>query len=348
VPGASPGIDASGATSNTADANGDMTIALPPDSGSTTGTTGNASGATTGTTGNASGATTGTTGNASGSTTGATGNASGATTGAAADASASDGSPVGNAGARWIPSKNTTFYWELANAPPDNTKNVGAYDIDGWGNTASEVAALHAMGVKVVCYMDVGSYEPGRPDASSFPATLKGNGVQGWPGEIWLDVRPSGPSYSTLQSLMLARFKVCQSKGFDAVEPDNMDSYLNNPGFPTTSADQLAFNEWVAATVHGLGMAVFQKNDLDQIPTLVSYFDGILDEQCNTYSECSKLAPYTNANKPAWDAEYTSDGQTTAAFCPADTSAGIVGALFALSLNGSVFQPCPNDIGRIH
>jgi hypothetical protein len=241
----------------------------------------------------------------------------------------------------WIPAKDTTFYWDLSNAPPDNTKNVGAYDIDGWNNTAAEVAALHAKGMKVVCYMDVGTYEPGRPDSSNFPAGAKGAAVQGWPGELWLDVRPSGQNYATLQSIMLARFKACQTKGFDAVEPDNMDSYDNSPGFSTSAADQLTYNEWVAQTVHGLGLAVFQKNDLAQIPTLVTYFDGILDEQCNEYSECASLAPYTSANKPAWNAEY--NGGTT--FCSADVSAGIVGALFALALDGSIFMPCSNDVG---
>jgi hypothetical protein len=249
---------------------------------------------------------------------------------------------------RWIPARDTTFYWDLTNAPPDNTKNVGAYDIDGWNNTASEVATLHALGVKVVCYMDVGSYEPGRPDSSDFPASLKGSAVAGWPGELWLDVEPSGPDYATLQSIMLARFKVCQEKGFDAVEPDNMDSYENDPGFSTTAADQLAYDEWVAETVHSLGMAVFQKNDLDQISALLPYFDGILDEECNHYSECATLAPYTQANKPVWDAEYEEDGETTSAFCAADIRAKIVGALFSINLDGSVFQPCSDDVGKLH
>jgi hypothetical protein len=251
-------------------------------------------------------------------------------------------------GAHWIPSEGTTFYWDLSNAPPDNTKNVGAYDIDGWNNTAAEVAALHARGLKVVCYMDAGTYEPGRPDSSSFPASLKGKGVAGWPGELWLDVRPSGPSYAALQSIMLARFKVCQQKGFDAVEPDNIDSYQNNPGFSTTAADQLAYNRWLATTVHGLGLAIFQKNDLDQVSALEPFFDGILDEECNKYSECSALAPYTAAHKPVWDAEYKEDGESTAAFCPGDMTAGIVGALFALNLDGSLFEPCSNDVGNVH
>ena len=79
-----------------------------------------------------------------------------------------------------------------------------------------------------------------------------------------------------------------------------------------------------------------------------TYFDGILDEECNKYSECDTLAPYSAANKPVWDAEYQEDGETTAQFCNADGQAGIAGALFALALDGSLFEPCPNDIGVIN
>jgi hypothetical protein len=250
-------------------------------------------------------------------------------------------------GGRWIPSKATTFYWQLQGAP-DNGKNVGAYDLDGFDNDAAKVAALHALGKKVVCYMDAGTYEPGRPDSSQFAAALLGADVVGWPGEKWLDIRPAGPHYAELQAIMTARFRICQQKGFDAVEPDNIDSYANSAGFNATAADQLAYDRWIATTVHGLGLAVLQKNDLDQIPQLVGDFDGVLDEECNKYSECDTLAPYVAAGKPAWNAEYTDDGETTAAFCSADATAGITGALFSLALDGSVFQPCPDDVGVIN
>jgi hypothetical protein len=282
---------------------------------------------------------------------GRVGSAGAAGTAGAAGVTGSAGATgaAGAAGsAHWKPAQGTTFYWDLSNAPPDNTKNVGAYDIDGWNNTAQEVATLHARGVKVVCYMDAGTYEPGRPDSGSFPTSLKGKAVEGWPGEFWLDVTAAGPNHAALQAIMLARFKTCQQKGFDAVEPDNLDSYENKPGFATTAADQLAYNEWIATTVHGLGLAVFQKNDLDQIDTLQPFFDGILDEECNKYSECSTLAPYTAAGKPAWDAEYKEDGESTGSFCAADIKANIVGALFALDLDGSLFDPCTNDVGAIH
>jgi len=264
------------------------------------------------------------------------------------DASRSTSTDGASAPTHWIPAEDTTFYWDLSNADStvDNTVNVGAYDIDGWNNSASEVAVLHARGLKVVCYMDVGTYEPDRPDSTDFPASLLGNGVQGWPGEYWLDVRPSSPNYAKLQAIMLARFRGCRSKGFDGVEPDNIDSFDgNDPGFPTTAADQLAYDEWVAETVHSLGLAVFQKNDTGQVADLVASFDGELDEECNKYSECATLAPYTAAHKPIWNAEYQEDGETTGAFCPADDSANIAGALLSLNLDGSLFQPCPDDVG---
>lgn len=267
--------------------------------------------------------------------------------GAAGGHAGGNGAAGSTGAARWVPGKATTFYWDLANAPPDNSKDVGAYDIDGWNNSAQEVAALHARGIKVVCYMDAGTYEPGRPDSGTFPSSSKGSAVAGWPGELWLDVRPSGPNYAALQAIMQARFQTCRDKGFDGVEPDNLDSYLNSPGFPTTAADQLAYNQWLATTAHGLGLAVFQKNDLDQVPALQPYFDGILDEECNKYSECAALAPYVAAGKPAWNAEYRDDGESTSSFCSKDVATGIVGALFALGLDGSVFEPCPNDVGIV-
>ena len=309
---------------------------------------GGAPGTTSGGTPNGPGGTPGTTsgGTSSGGVSSGAGGASG---GNPSNGGASAGGSGGaTSGTRWKPAKNTTFFWDLQNAPPDNTRNVGAYDIDGWNNDAQEVAALHAKGIKVVCYMDAGTYEPGRPDDADFPASLKGADVQGWPGELWLDVRPSGPNYAKLQQIMQARFTQCQMKGFDAVEPDNIDSYQNSPGFSTTAADQLAYNEWLATTAHGLGLAIFQKNDLDQVKQLESYFDGILDEECNKYSECDTLAPYTSAGKPAWDAEYTEDGESTAKFCSADISANIVGALFGLDLDGKLFEPCSNDVGKIN
>jgi hypothetical protein len=221
------------------------------------------------------------------------------------------------------------------------------YDIDGENSTAADVAAIHATGAAAVCYVDVGTLEHGRSDFNQFPSSVVGPVVSGWPNENWLLV--TAANQSIILPIMKTRFvNWCQAKGFDAIEPDNIDSYTNSPGFPTTAADQLAYDEWLAQTAHSLGLAVFQKNDLDQIATLLPYFDGLLDEECNKYSECAKLAPYVAAGKPVWNAEYAENGQTTAMFCASDVSAGIVGALFSINLDGSLFQPCTNDVGKIN
>jgi hypothetical protein len=212
-------------------------------------------------------------------------------------------------------------------------ENVSASDIDGFDNGAAEVERLQALGQHVICYVDVGSWESFRPDAGAFPRSVLGRG-DGWPGERWLDVRRR----SVLEPIMTARLRMCARKGFDAVEPDNVDGYTNPTGFPLTAADQLRYNEWVADEVHKLGMAVLQKNDPDQAAALEPHFDGALDEQCNQYSECGSFAPYVRAGKPVLNAEYRRSLYPR--FCVSDRRRGISGALFSLALDGSRFRPC--------
>jgi hypothetical protein len=237
-------------------------------------------------------------------------------------------SPKGATGSRWIPPQHLTWYWQLQGTV-NNSEPVAAYDIDGFENTAAEVATLHGQDKHAICYIDVGTAEEFRPDDASFPASVQGD-TNGWPGEKWLDIR----ALSTLEPIMTARFRMCKEKGFDAVEPDNEDGYSNSTGFPLTAAQQLVYDEWVANEVHSLGMAVFQKNDTEQVGELEPFYDGVIDEQCNEYSECDTLQPYLSAGKPVLDAEYSSFS------CTADQAAGIMGARFDLELDGTMFEPC--------
>jgi hypothetical protein len=215
----------------------------------------------------------------------------------------------------------------------NNSEPVEAYDIDGFENTAAEVSTLHGKGIHVICYIDVGTDENWRPDASEFPASVIGKS-NGWPGESYLDIADT----SVLEPIMTKRFEMCKEKGFDAVEPDNMDTYEEGSkvGFTITAAEQLTYDEWVAGEVHSLGMAVLQKNDGEQTSSLESHFDGALTEECNVWDECSNFTPYLAEGKPVLNAEY---GSSTA-FCTADDAAGIMGARFSLELNGTTFEPC--------
>jgi hypothetical protein len=232
---------------------------------------------------------------------------------------------------RWSPPSHLTWYWQLQGSP--KRKPVAVTDIDGFDNSAATVARFHAAGQHVICYVDAGTWESWRPDAGRFPRSVLGRG-DGWPGERWLDVR----RLAVLEPIMIRRFRMCARKGFDAVEPDNMDGFENPSGFRIAAAQQLRYDEWIAAEVHSLGMAVFEKNDPEQASTLQPHFDGVLDEQCNQYHECASFEPFLRAHKPVLDAEY--DVSLYPRFCAADRRLGISGALYALALNGSRFRPC--------
>ncbi|HEY2571976.1 MAG TPA: endo alpha-1,4 polygalactosaminidase [Solirubrobacteraceae bacterium] len=231
----------------------------------------------------------------------------------------------------WKPPQRLTWFWQLQ-GKIDTGVPVAAYDIDGFENEASEVAALHAQGKHVICYIDVGTAENFRPDYEQFPRSTLGRS-NGWPGERWLDIR----RLNAIEPIMAARFQMCREKGFDAVEPDNMEAFSNRSGFPITAAQQLEYDLWIAATVHSLGMAVLQKNDGEQSAEQQPSFDGALSEQCNQYDECASFEPYLAAGKPVLNAEYA---KQNAKFCPADEAAGIMGVRFAKSLNGKKFLPC--------
>lgn len=103
---------------------------------------------------------------------------------------------------------------------------------------------------------------------------------------------------------MAKRFDMCHDKGFDALEPDNMDGYRNDTGFPLTADDQLKYNRMIAKLAHDRGLAVGLKNDLDQIPQLVGDFDFAVNEQCAEYDECERLTPFITAGKAVFHVEY--------------------------------------------
>jgi len=238
--------------------------------------------------------------------------------------------PAG-AGAWWQPPPKPTFYWQLQ-GKLKTTAQAAVYDVDGFETSALQVAALHAEARRVVCYIDVGTAENFRPDYKEFPGSVLGRS-NGWTGERWIDIR----QLALVEPIMSARFQMCREKGFDAVEPDNIEAFSNRSGFPITASQQLVYNEWVAEEVHSLGMAILQKNDGEQAAQQEPFFDGVLTEQCNQYAECASFRPYLEAGKPVINVEYK---LKKARFCTADEAAGIVGARFGLALDGRRFEPC--------
>jgi hypothetical protein len=236
-------------------------------------------------------------------------------------------------GSWWHPPARPTWFWQLQGRL-DLSVNADVYDVDGFGTSAATVAALHRAGRHVICYIDVGTWERWRPDAGDFPASVLGRS-DGWPGERWLDLRRLG----VLEPIMTRRLAMCATKGFDAVEPDNLDPLGNRPGFPLTRAQVIRYARWIAAAAHRLGLAVLQKNGPELVSALEPDFDGALVEQCNQYRECGAFRPYVSAGKPVLNAEYAA--RLYPGFCAADRREGLQGVLFDLALDGRHFSPCP-------
>jgi hypothetical protein len=198
----------------------------------------------------------------------------------------------------WRPEPVRSWQWQLT-GELDLTVDAEVYELDAFTTAAADVERLHAAGRRVICYVNAGAYEDFRPDAARFPASVLGRS-NGWSGERWLDIR----QWSALEPVLADRIGLCQRKGFDAVEADNVDGYANRSGFPLTADDQLVFNRRVAALAHANGLAVGLKNDLDQAVALEPDFDFAVSEECFRYAECERLVAFTSAGKPVFHVEY--------------------------------------------
>jgi hypothetical protein len=242
--------------------------------------------------------------------------------------------PASAAVSWWKPKASAAVRWQIQfTGKVDISVQASVFDVDGDGTTAAQVRALHRRGVKVICYVSAGSYENWRADAQKFPASVLGADLSGWPGEKWLDIR----QWKVLGPIMKARFQACRKKGFDAVDPDNLDGYANANGLGLTAADQLAYNRHIAATAHALGLAVGLKNDLDQVKQLVGGFDFAVNEQCAYYRECALLTPFVQAGRPVFEIEYD---VVTSSFCPAAGKLGFAAIRKQTSLS-AWRQTCP-------
>lgn len=257
---------------------------------------------------------------------------------------------------RWTVPVDVSWHWMIDHAlDVDDPEDMGlvtpdgvrlttpaptVYDIDWEYNSAATVAALHARGHKVICYVDVGVYEDYRPDRARFPKEVIGARDSHWEASFWLDVRRT----DVLLPIMEDRIRTCRDKGFDAVEPDEVDGYANESGFALTYADQLAYNRAIADLVHRYGMSVGLKGDIDQAADLAPAFDWTLNEQCYQFDECDVLSSSFLAQGKAVlvveyddpDVGYRVDLDRV---CPAAAAAGFVAMKMPLDLDGGRW-PC--------
>jgi hypothetical protein len=208
----------------------------------------------------------------------------------------------------WRPTPGTSWQWQLSGTI-DTSIDVRMYDIDLFDTPQAVIDSLHNDGRIVICYFSAGSYEDWRQDKDKYPAEILGNNLDGWPGEKWVDIR----KLDKLGPILADRFDLAVTNKCDGIEPDNIDGYTNNTGFPLTAQDQMVFNRWLATQAHSRGLSIGLKNDLDQVSDLVHDFDWALNEQCFQYDECDTLLPFVQAGKAVFGVEYQGD---TGNFCP--------------------------------
>lgn len=201
----------------------------------------------------------------------------------------------------WQPQPRVTWQWQLT-GEIDAALDVQMYDVDLFATPASTIAALHAGGFVVVCYLSAGTYEPWRPDSGDFRPEEFGRALEDWPDERWLDTRSPA-----VRSAMLARLDLAVTRACDGVEPDNIDAYQNDSNLDLSRADAIDYLRFLAREAHAKRLSIGLKNGLDLIPGLIGEFDWALNESCLAYDECGALLPFIDAGKAVFHVEYVDD-----------------------------------------
>lgn len=198
----------------------------------------------------------------------------------------------------WQPTPSDTWQWQLQ-GNINTSYNALVYDIDLFDSPNATIQSLKAARKKIVCYFSAGSAEEWRSDYHRFLPEEKGSGVDGWAGEYWLDTRSSN-----VRQIMRDRLDLAVQKGCDGVEPDLVEAYTSDSGFPLTRATQVEYNRFIAQEAHNRGLAVGLKNVVELVDEIGADFDFAVNEQCHEYAECDGYNAFIQSGKPVFNAEY--------------------------------------------
>ncbi|NYV76094.1 endo alpha-1,4 polygalactosaminidase [Streptomyces sp. UH6] len=205
------------------------------------------------------------------------------------------------------PEPGTDFDYQLGGSYPPP---------DGAGAVVRDRTAPPAPGVYNVCYVNAFQAQPDATDwwREHHPALLLRDTDGEWVvdrdwDEVLFDTS-SPDKRRQLAEIVGEWIDGCAAAGYQAVEPDNLDSYERSRG-GLTAADNLAFGKILADRAHAAGLAVGQKNTAALAERGRDLgFDFAVAEECGQYDECDAYAD-------AYDdrvlvVEYRSDGFTAA------------------------------------
>ncbi|WP_316784015.1 endo alpha-1,4 polygalactosaminidase [Streptomyces sasae] len=203
-----------------------------------------------------------------------------------------------------LPPTHAGFDYQIGGAytPPAGVKVVTR------DHTASPAAGLYN-----ICYVNAFQAQPGAEGEWASDLLLRDSAGkvvydEDW-GEALLDVSTNAKR-QRIASQIGSQIDGCRDKGFQAVEPDNYDSYSRS-GNRLTANDAQAFIKLLSARAHADGLAIAQKNTPELAGNRTANgLDFAVAEECGQYDECGD---YTNAfGNNVIVIEYTNSGRSKA------------------------------------
>ncbi|WP_425508618.1 endo alpha-1,4 polygalactosaminidase [Streptomyces genisteinicus] len=198
------------------------------------------------------------------------------------------------------PAPGTAFDYQLGGAypPPEGVRAV-----------ARDRTAEPAAGLYNVCYVNAFQTQPDEAvdwwhenhpelllrDADGEPVV-----DEDW-DEPLLDIS-SQSKRTALLGIVGPWIDACAEDGYDAVEPDNLDSFTRSEGL-LTADHAVAFARLLTDRAHAKGLAVAQKNTAELLPARArTGFDFAVAEECARYEECGEFADAYDGR--VFDVEY--------------------------------------------
>lgn len=167
-----------------------------------------------------------------------------------------------------------------------------------------------AEGLYNICYVNAFQAQPGAEDEWGDLLLRDAGGDvvydEDW-GEALLDTG-TGAKRAGIAATVNAWIDECADKGFQAVEPDNYDSFTRAPDDLLGAGDNQALIRLLSAHAHSRGLAIAQKNTAELAAAReVNGLDFAVVEECGYHdSECGR---YTEAfGDRVVVVEYTQEG----------------------------------------
>lgn len=183
---------------------------------------------------------------------------------------------------------------------------VNVYIVDDRRVTAAQISALHASGRAVIAFFNAAASEDA-PDEASLPGNVYGDKARIYstdpccPVRDWIDFTDS-----SVRTLMQQRVSRVAALGVDGVVWNGLPA-VGEGSFAPTSQEITSYANFLVTITRNAKLAVGLGQSLDLVASLAASFDFAVVANCFIDGTCSKLAPFTSANKAVFAYELDSN-----------------------------------------